>query len=115
MQGDYRRRAFRHQPSLTGTHATLDRGDSPRCAGPGGASSRRPPANPPPCGGRGFLLLGFLAVLFRAGLAFRLARQLPALANARLFADLAAQVVEPPLADVTVAEDVDLVDTPRMH
>src|SRR5712692_2799481 len=91
IQGDYRRRASGTSP--------VNRGSDPSPL-------------PSPLQGEGVLLL--LAVFFRVGLAFGLARQLPALADARLFADLAAQVIEPALADVAVAEDVDLVDPRRV-
>src|SRR5712692_1973403 len=56
---------IRHQSTLTRAHAPLP--------------------NPPPFGGRESLLLGFLlTVLFRFGLAFGCAGQLPALPDARL-------------------------------
>src|SRR6266849_4478808 len=63
------------------------------------------------------LLLGrlFLTVLRRLGFGRAGTSQLPALADAGLFADLATEVVEPALPDVAMAQDLDLVDPRRVN
>src|SRR5712692_5196787 len=63
------------------------------------------------------LLLGrlFLTVLRRLGFGRAGTSQLPALADAGLFANLATEVVEPALADVAMAQDLDLVDARRVN
>src|SRR5207245_1010989 len=64
---------------------------------------------------KGLLLGLLLTVLWRLGLGRGgAASKLPPLANTGLLADFAPQVIEPALADVAMAQHIDLVDARRV-